>query len=140
LIDSVKVKDIIKSMGVDLCGIASVERFKEAPEGFRPTDIYKDCKAVVVFAKKLPSGSLFASSSVPYTLVNSYFANEIDKLGIRLSLKLEKLGVRAVPIPSDDPYEHWEPQRSYGQGDTLAAPCWLSCWSGGTWQKHSFNE
>ncbi len=115
MIDSSEVKEIVKNLGADLCGIAPAERFKEAPKGFRPVDIFKDCRAVIVFAKRLPQGPLFASSCVPYTLVNNFLAQGIDKLGIRLSLKLEKLGVKAVPVPSDDPYEHWESQRSYGR-------------------------
>jgi hypothetical protein len=52
LLESKKVKEMIKRMGSDLCGIAPVERFNEAPDGFHPTDIYNECKSVVVFAKK----------------------------------------------------------------------------------------
>ena len=115
MLDSMKVKDMVKNSGADLCGISPAERFNEAPTGFHPADVYKDCKSVIVFAKRLPESPLFASSCVPYTLVNSYYAQETDRLGIEISLKLEKLGVRAVPIPSDDPYEHWESQRSYGR-------------------------
>jgi epoxyqueuosine reductase len=115
MLDSTKVKDMVKNSGADLCGIASVERFNQAPKGFHPIDIYKDCRSVIVFAKKLPEGPLFASSCVPYTLVSNFFALETDRLGIEISLQLGKLSVRAIPIPSDDPYEHWEPQRSYGR-------------------------
>lgn len=115
MLDSIKIKDMVKNSGADLCGIAPVKRFNQAPKGFHPTDIYKDCKSVIVFAKKLPEGSLFASSCVPYTLVNNFFALETDRLGIEISLQLGKLGVRGIPIPSDDPYEYWEPQRSYGR-------------------------
>jgi epoxyqueuosine reductase QueG len=28
---------------------------------------------------------------------------------------LEDLDIGCVPIPSDDPYEHWEPERMYGR-------------------------
>lgn len=115
MIDSIKAKEMAKNLGADLCGIAPAERFEEAPKGFRPVDIFKDCRTVIVFAKRLPRGPLFASSCVPYTLVNNFFAQEVDKLGIELSLRLEKLGVKAVPVPSDDPYEHWEPERLYGR-------------------------
>jgi epoxyqueuosine reductase len=115
MLDSMKVKDMAKSLGADLCGISPEERFNDAPKGFHPADIYKDCRSVIVFAKKLPEGSLSASSCVPYTLVNSFYAQETDRLGIEISLKLEKMGVKAVPVPSDDPYEHWESQRSYGR-------------------------
>lgn len=102
-------------MGSDLCGIAPVERFNEAPDGFHPTDIYNGCKSVVVFAKKIPKEPLFATSCVPYTYVNDCITQEVDRLGIEICFRLEKLGIRTVPIPSDDPYEHWEPKRSYGR-------------------------
>ncbi len=32
------VKKLALQKGADLCGIAPVERFRDAPEGFRPTD------------------------------------------------------------------------------------------------------
>jgi epoxyqueuosine reductase QueG len=115
LIDSSTVKDTVGALGADLCGIAPVERFREAPKGFHPTDVYKDCKSVVVFARKLPAGPLFASNCVPYTHANSITVQEVDRLGLTACLKLEEQGARAVPIPSDDPYEHWEAERSYGR-------------------------
>ncbi len=110
-----RVKEIIRRLGTDLYGIAPVERFAEAPQGFRPNDIYEDCKSVIVFAKRLPAGSLFASSPIPYTHVNNIMTQEVDRLAVEFSFRLEKEGIRAVPIPSDDPYEHWEKECSYGR-------------------------
>lgn len=115
MIDSERVKEIVKTLGADLCGIAPAKRFSKAPKGFHPADIYKDCKSVVVFAKKVSTGSLNISSCVPYTLVNNIMMQEVDRLGMELALSLENYGIRAVLIPSDDPYEHWEPERSYGR-------------------------
>jgi epoxyqueuosine reductase len=114
LISSKKVKEIFKSLGADLVGIAPIERFKDAPEGFRPTDIYRQCKSVLVFAKRLPLECLFVTNCVPYTHVNNVMIQEVNTLGIKASLMLEEQGIKAVPVPSDDPYEHWEPERSYG--------------------------
>lgn len=34
---------------------------------------------------------------------------------MEVSLRLEKQGIGAVPIPSSDPYEHWEPERLHGR-------------------------
>ena len=36
MITNKEVKEIAYSLGADLCGIASVERFKDAPTGFHP--------------------------------------------------------------------------------------------------------
>jgi epoxyqueuosine reductase QueG len=115
VIDSGVVKEIVKSLGADLCGIASVERFKEAPKGFHPTNIYKDCKSVIVYIRRIPSESLFISNCIPYTFVNNVITQKVDELGFDVSLQLEKQGVMGIPIPSDDPYEHWEPESFYGR-------------------------
>ncbi len=111
-----EVKSIVLSLGADLCGIASVDRFSSAPKGFHPLDISPDCRSVLVFAKKLPSGSLFASSCIPYTYFNRLICEEVDRLTLALSLRLEALGILNVPIPSDDPSEFWEAKRSCARG------------------------
>ena len=109
------IKEEASKLGFDLCGIAPVNRFSDAPEGFHPKDIYHDCKSVIVFAKKLPRGILYAPNCVPYTRTNEVVLEEIDHLTIQLSRNLENLGMKCVPIPSDDPYIHWEAERSYGR-------------------------
>ena len=109
------VKTMAKSLGADLCGIAAAGRFNGAPSGHRPRDIYPECASVIVFAKRVPAGTLYADSCVPYTYVNNVVTHEVDRLGVTLSLALEDLGMKAVPLPSDDPYEHWEAGRQYGR-------------------------
>ncbi|MGD0153672.1 MAG: epoxyqueuosine reductase [Thermacetogeniaceae bacterium] len=111
-----QVKEAAFSPGADLCGISSTERFAGAPEGFRPTDIFPKCRSVIVFARRIPAGIIFAASLVPYTQVKDLSVKELDGIGMRLSLFLEERGVLAVPVPSDDPYEYWEPDRLYGRG------------------------
>jgi epoxyqueuosine reductase len=115
MVTSSKLKSVVKDKGADLCGIAPADRFKAAPKGFHPNDIYEKCKSELVFAKRLPTESLFASSCIPYTHINNIIIKEVDRLTIELSLELEDLGVKNVPIPSDDPYEHWIPSDSYGR-------------------------
>lgn len=114
--DSKTVKNLAHQLGADLCGIAPVGRFEDAPEGFHPADIYGKAESVIVFAKRLPGEALFASSCVPYTHVNAMVTLEVDMMGIEYCRQLEARGMKAVPIPSDDPYEHWERSRSRGQG------------------------
>ncbi|MGB2698069.1 MAG: hypothetical protein WBD28_09480 [Candidatus Zixiibacteriota bacterium] len=94
MMDSKRVKEIVKTLGADLCGIVPAKRFSKAPEGFRPTDIYKDCKSVVVFAKKVPASSLNISSCVPYTLMNNIMMQEVDRLGMELSTGWRIMGLR----------------------------------------------
>lgn len=111
-----EIKSMALELGADLCGIAPADRFSSAPEGFHPNDISRDCRSVLVFAKSLPAGSLFASSCVPYTHINRVIAEEVDALTLALSRTLEVLGIGSVPIPSNDPCEYWEPDRSYARG------------------------
>ena len=42
------IKAAAAEMSADICGIASVSRFKDAPEGFRPKDIFPDGQSVLV--------------------------------------------------------------------------------------------
>jgi epoxyqueuosine reductase len=116
LIDKSKIKDITQDLGADLCGIASPNRFSDAPEGHHPLDIYLKCKSVIVFAKKVPRGSMSANNCIPYTYVNEVVTREVDRLGIKLCLILEEIGIKCVPIPSDDPSQYWEPENQYARG------------------------
>jgi epoxyqueuosine reductase len=113
--DARRLKGEILARGADLCGIAPADRFSRAPKGFHPTDIYKDCRSVVVYAKSVPHASLHATSSVPYTYVSSLVTQEVDALTLAVVRFLQDNDIGAVPIPSDDPYESWDPVRSRGQ-------------------------
>ena len=53
--DSREVKRIMFSLGADLCGIANVGRFDDAPEGYHPLDVLPSCKSVVSFACRFPA-------------------------------------------------------------------------------------
>ena len=115
MVNAKLIKKIAKDLGFDLCGIAPVSRFNDAPSGFHPTDIYMDCKSVIVFAKTVPKESLYASSMIPYSHMGSLIIQEVDNLILEFTRKLEELGIGAVPIPTDDPYEYWEPDKLYGR-------------------------
>lgn len=111
-----KIKDIAMDLGADLCGIASSDRFKDAPKGHHPLDIYPKCKSIIVFAKKVPAGSMSADNCIPYTHVNDVITEEVDRLGINLCQILENSEIGCVPIPSDDPSEYWEADKQYARG------------------------
>lgn len=111
-----KIKEIANNLGADLCGITSPDRFNDAPKGHHPLDIYPDCKSVIVFAKRVPRGSIYAESCIPYTHINDIITQLVDNLGSEFCLILEDLGINAVPIPSDDPSEYWEVDKQYARG------------------------
>ena len=116
MITASEIKSTALELGADLCVIAPVDRFSSAPKGFHPNDVYTACQSVLVFAKKLPIESLFATSCIPYTYINRLITEEVDGLTLTLSRKLEYLAVGNVPVPSDDPSEYWEADRSYARG------------------------
>jgi epoxyqueuosine reductase len=110
-----KIKQVVSKNGADLFGIASIDRFADAPEGFHPADIYKQTKSVIVFAKRLPAEPLFADSCIPYTHVNSQVMLLVDSITMRISMELESLGIKNVVIPTDDPYEYWDEENKTGR-------------------------
>lgn len=116
MITAKETKKIALSLGADLCGIASVERFSEAPQGFRPTDIYPQCKSVIVLAKRLPPALLDAASMIPYSHANECQPHQLDYIAIELCNRLADKDVNAVQVPSDSPYEYWEAERKHGRG------------------------
>jgi epoxyqueuosine reductase len=102
--------------GADICGIAPVDRFADAPEGFHPCDIYPDCSSVVVFAARFPLSTLQARTNAPYTLVRNKMVDKVDWISFHVSSELETEGVVSVPIPSADPYDYWDANRTHGRG------------------------
>ena len=46
------IKQRAAELGADLCGIAPVERFSQAPAGFHPTDVLPDCRSVISVAAR----------------------------------------------------------------------------------------
>ncbi|MFW9969834.1 MAG: epoxyqueuosine reductase [Candidatus Odinarchaeota archaeon] len=115
MIDALKIKDKIIELGADLCGFAPVDRFDKAPSGFHPLDIYKECKTVIVFAKKVPWSTLKPTTLIPYSHFSSIVISEVDLLTLKIVRMFEDINIGCVPIPTDDPYEHWEPERLYGR-------------------------
>ena len=110
------IKQILLDLGADACGIASVEKFRDAPEGFRPTDLYSNCKSVVVFIRHLPKGLTKVSPRILYLNANNASLAEVDRIGLAACNAIEALGGTAVPVPCDSPYEYWDSEKLEGRG------------------------
>ena len=54
MIKAEQAKEIMFSLGADLCGIASIDRFDDAPEGYHPLDVLPTCKSVISFGCRFP--------------------------------------------------------------------------------------
>lgn len=110
------IKDLAADLGADLCGIAPVERFRDAPAGFRPNDIFPQAKSIVALAKRFPEGPFHATSPILYSATNDVILQEVARLAILLCSEIEaRTEARAVPAPSE-PYEYWDAENREGRG------------------------
>ncbi|MEZ3488130.1 MAG: epoxyqueuosine reductase, partial [Lachnospiraceae bacterium] len=62
MLDNKKVKEMMHSLGADLCGIANVERFADAPSGYHPLDVMPACRSVISFGCRFTVGTLVCKS------------------------------------------------------------------------------
>lgn len=113
---SSEIKKLSLSLGAEKCGIASVDSFKEAPDGFHPIDIYQRCKSVVVNLIQMPTEIILASNPVPYSHTASLIYSKLDIIGLEFCKTIQNNGNHAVPIPSDVPYLYWDNVKSHGMG------------------------
>jgi epoxyqueuosine reductase len=116
MITSNEIKNFVLAKGVEKCGIASVERFLRAPEGFRPTDIYKKTQSIIVFLKQMPSEIIMADNPIPYTHSAYLIYSELDRIGMEVCQFLQKNGNHGIPVPTDTPYLFWDETNKQGRG------------------------
>ncbi len=105
MITANEVKKLVMENGADLCGIASIDRFIDAPKGFHPCDVLPSCKSVVVFAKKFLKGTLQCKSTIPYTIVRNILSDKMDKMAVQICTELEEQGIIAIPTGTNGPTE-----------------------------------
>jgi len=112
-----RIRKMVLSSGADLCGFASIDRFDEAPKGFNPTDIFRDCKTVISFAVALPQGVIKTNQRLVYGHFNYLVCTEADMLASKAAKTLEQVfSCTAVPVPCDTPYEYWDSEKEEGRG------------------------
>ncbi len=110
------IKQCAYDLGADLCGIASVDRFEQAPAGFHPKDIYPEVRTIVVIARRFPEGPFHAKSIIPYSATNDVLIEDMVHMTCHLGMELEKrLHIMAVPVVSE-PYEYWDEEKREGKG------------------------
>ncbi len=112
-----QIKEFVLSLGADVCGVANIDRFSEAPVGFHPQDIFPGCQSVIVFGIALPKGLTRVEPRLIYGYFNNSICPEVDKVALNAAKEMERLyGGYAVPLPSDAPYEYWDPKKMEGRG------------------------
>jgi epoxyqueuosine reductase len=110
-----EIKSFAAQSGADLCGIASIDRFDVSPEGFHPSDVYKDGKSIISIASRIPEMSLHIHSPSPYTAIEELAQSKISQIALSLAVFLEGKGFQAVMIPST-PYDYWDAETLTGKG------------------------
>ena len=110
-----QVKQLVKDRGADLVGIASIDRFKQAPEHHHPHYFLPEAKSVVVIALSISSAILrnVAKGKEHYSYCGYGFKfvnEELDNIAYHLSKFIERQGYDAYPIPANaprDPVFRW---------------------------------
>lgn len=115
--DARQLQVMAMKLGADVFGVSGIGRFSNAPEGFKPTDVFPDCKSVVVIGTALPKGLYRVDSRFIYAHYNEKNTVYLDRMIFELARCMEKTaGMIAVPLPSDGPYEYWEKDTLTGKG------------------------
>jgi len=100
--ESKAVKEIMFSLGADLCGLASIDRFDHAPAGYHPLDVMPACKTVISFACRFPVGALICKSHIPYTRIRNSITSKIDAIALDFCIEMEKRNAVCAPIPTNE--------------------------------------
>lgn len=104
--DKEKIRAYAKSLGADLCGFASMDRFEGAPKSMDPRYIFPGAKTCVVLAFRIPrgyfrgieEGTYFSNyTSMGYAGINEVYGPIVLR---ELSCYIEDNGYEAVPIPN----------------------------------------
>jgi len=103
---TVKVKGLAKELGIDLVGIAPIERFREAPPQAHPATILPKARSVISLAIRLNRTIqkiyLIPNSGEPFSrFASSLMSNTIDKIANEVANFLEDHGHDACPLPAD---------------------------------------
>lgn len=102
MINSKQVKELFFSLGADLCGIAGIDRFSDAPTGYHPLDVMPSCKSVISFACRFPAGALACQTPIPYTRIRNSITPKMDAMALDFCIEMEKRQVVCVPIPTNE--------------------------------------
>ncbi len=112
-----RIKNVLYGLGADVCGIGAIDRFNQAPDGFSPLDLYKDCQSVISFGVALPKGLMQVEPRLLYGYFNAEVCKMVDTIAFQAAKEIEKLfGAICVPVPCDTPNEYWDASNLTAKG------------------------
>lgn len=111
------MKEFVLSLGADLVGITPAVRLDGAPHGHRPSDILPDAKTVIVCAKMIPNSIVMQAPATSYNQTANILQHLLDVIACEIAIYVEKHGGKAIPVPSDEPYQSWDQDKLEGRGD-----------------------
>jgi len=104
-VKSEEVKAIAREEGVDLVGIASADCVETTPLRRGPWSVLPEARSVLVFAKRMLTGSIESPSNQVVTIQNLALYQELDRISYVLGCFFEQRGYRAATVPSYNPVE-----------------------------------
>ena len=117
------VKDLAYKLGADLCGVANVERYDDAPIRMSPKGLLPSAKSVIVCAVHHPDAAIELGGEKhpqeigPYAI--QYIMNDkLDLLSFRIARMLDDLGYKTIPIASSNIWRY----RGYKEMEATFAP------------------
>ncbi len=102
---SEEIKALAREEGVDSVGVASADCVEVTPTRRGPGSVLPGAQSVVVFAKRMLTGSIESPSSQVVTSQNVALYQELDRISYVLGCFLEQRGYLAATVPSYNPVE-----------------------------------
>ena len=114
---SLEVKALAKKEGAHLVGIASVDRFAEAPKGHHPTDLVPGAKSVVVLAHRyfqsvlesdrlglesdlIPKDQVWEVQQTIFRFMYNTANMRLQMIASQIAAFLEEHGYSSLPLPA----------------------------------------
>ena len=117
------VKELAYKLGADLCGVANVERYDDAPIRMSPKGLLPTAKSVIVCAVHHPDAAIELGGEKhpqeigPYSI--QYIMNDkLDHLSFSIARMLDDMGYKTVPIASSNIWRY----RGYKEMEATFAP------------------
>jgi epoxyqueuosine reductase QueG len=94
-----QIKELCIQRGADIVGIASVDRFTDAPSGSHPKDIMANCESVLVLCCEFPKDSINHDAAT-YTKARNEMTSKMNKLAQMITKDIKSAGSEAKAIGS----------------------------------------